>query len=129
MSNDYLGIVHLNIWWVYIKMFDVRMFLVPGQTVFPLVGWSSSCFHYQWKPLQQKNRNEVSNKMEDSCTKSTNVKLGVWSSPWSSLDKYKTKSYQTAVPNNMKERVTKLTYPMLQHCLRMLHITNGNVIH
>ena len=26
----------------------------------------------------------------------------------------------------MKERVSKLTYPTLQHCLRMLYTTNGN---
>ena len=29
----------------------------------------------------------------------------------------------------MKERVSKLTYPMLQHCLRMLHTMNGNSKH
>ena len=29
----------------------------------------------------------------------------------------------------MKERVNKLTYPTLQHCLTMLHITNANAIH
>ena len=29
----------------------------------------------------------------------------------------------------MKERVSKLTYPMLQHCLTMLHILNGNAMH
>ena len=26
----------------------------------------------------------------------------------------------------MKERLSKLTYPTLQHCLRMLYTTNGN---
>ena len=29
----------------------------------------------------------------------------------------------------MKERVSKLTYPTLQHCLRMLHTMNGNSKH
>ena len=29
----------------------------------------------------------------------------------------------------MKERVSKLTYPMLQHCLRMLYTMNGNSKH
>ena len=30
---------------------------------------------------------------------------------------------------NMKERVSKLTYPTLQHCLRMLYTMNGNSKH
>ena len=29
----------------------------------------------------------------------------------------------------MKERVSKLTYPTLQHCLRMLYTMNGNSKH
>ena len=29
----------------------------------------------------------------------------------------------------MKERVSKLTYPTLQHCLRMLYTVNGNSKH
>ena len=29
----------------------------------------------------------------------------------------------------MKERVSKFTYPTLQHCLRMLYTTNGNSKH
>ena len=28
----------------------------------------------------------------------------------------------------MKERVSKLTYPTLQHCLKVLHIMNANAI-
>ena len=31
--------------------------------------------------------------------------------------------------NSMKERVSKLTYPTLQHCLRMLYTMNGNSKH
>ena len=31
--------------------------------------------------------------------------------------------------NEMKERVSKLTYPTLQHCLRMLYTMNGNSKH
>ena len=30
---------------------------------------------------------------------------------------------------NMKERVSKLTYPTLQRCLRMLYTMNGNIKH
>ena len=33
------------------------------------------------------------------------------------------------VQNKMKERVSKLTYPTLQHCLRMLYTMNGNSKH
>ena len=29
----------------------------------------------------------------------------------------------------MKEKVSKLTYPTLKHCLRMLYTTNGNSKH
>ena len=29
----------------------------------------------------------------------------------------------------MKEKVSKLTYPTLQHCVTMLHINNGNAMH
>ena len=32
-------------------------------------------------------------------------------------------------PSKMKERVSKLTYPTLQHCLRMLYTMNGNSKH
>ena len=32
-------------------------------------------------------------------------------------------------PMEMKERVSKLTYPTLQHCLRMLYTMNGNSKH
>ena len=32
-------------------------------------------------------------------------------------------------PEQMKERVSKLTYPTLQHCLRRLYTMNGNSKH
>ena len=35
----------------------------------------------------------------------------------------------TCHSNLMKERVSKLTYPTLQHCLRMLYTINGNSKH
>ena len=34
-----------------------------------------------------------------------------------------------SISYQMKERVSKLTYPTLQHCLRMLYTMNGNSKH
>ena len=33
------------------------------------------------------------------------------------------------VTEKMKERVSKLTYPTLQHCLRMMYSMKGNAMH
>ena len=44
---------------------------------------------------------------------------------------YESSNIYYFVINNMSIffKVSKLTYPTLQHCLKVLHITNGNVMH